>query len=224
MELSYWQSRWNKHKTGFHMQIVYPLLPPHWPRLALSKEARILVPLCGKSLDLNWFMEQGHYVIGVEVSELAIRTFLEQHDLLDEATTDSKGDFTIYCTPCGEFWVGDLLKLHPNWIDPIDAVYDKAAIVALREDQRPDYARHMRTLVSPDTPMMIQTFDYPQDEMPGPPFSVPIEEIESYYGDRYTIEVLEKRNRLDDLAKFKQRGLETHLWEYVLLLTPKSAK
>ena len=41
--------------------------------LGLAKGAAVLVPLCGKSLDLVWLAEQGHAVIGVELAEAFVK-------------------------------------------------------------------------------------------------------------------------------------------------------
>ncbi|MGM0587924.1 MAG: thiopurine S-methyltransferase [Bacteroidota bacterium] len=223
MEISYWQSRWNKDKTGFHLDQVYAPLKKHWRHLQLQIGDYVLVPLCGKSLDMHWMMQQEINVVGVEVSEKALFSFFRQFKLEDQVIESQKGSFTIYRVHDSQWWVGDIHKLQPNWLPTIHAVYDKAAIVALRPDQRTGYIQQIKTLCPENPPMLIQTFDYPQQEMPGPPFSVPINEIQSGLGECYSIQTLEKRNRLDDLEKFKRRGLHTRLDEYVLLLRSHAA-
>ncbi|XP_071502611.1 probable thiopurine S-methyltransferase [Diadema antillarum] len=40
-----------------------------------KKICRIFVPLCGKSADMRWLWEQGHFVVGVEISRKAITEF-----------------------------------------------------------------------------------------------------------------------------------------------------
>ena len=45
----------------------------------LSDEGEIVfVPMCGKSLDMVWFAEQGCRVIGVELSSLAAKDFFDE--------------------------------------------------------------------------------------------------------------------------------------------------
>ena len=41
----------------------------------------ILVTLCGKSLDLLWLCEQGHDVVGVELSEIAVKQLFEENGI-----------------------------------------------------------------------------------------------------------------------------------------------
>ena len=68
-----WQQSWRDRKTDFHQKIVSPHLVRFWSSLGLAASDRVFVPLCGKSLDLLWLAQQGHTVIGVELSPLAAR-------------------------------------------------------------------------------------------------------------------------------------------------------
>lgn len=76
MNEAFWHERWARNEIGFHLGEVNPYLLRHWPSLALPNGARVLVPLCGKSLDMAWLVEQGFTVVGVELSEKAVRAFL----------------------------------------------------------------------------------------------------------------------------------------------------
>jgi thiopurine S-methyltransferase len=49
--------------------------------------------------------------------------------------------------------------------------------------------------------------DYPQQQMPGPPFSVSPEEITEHYSYYYEIEPIKHQNIIDKELRFKQRGL-----------------
>ncbi|WP_353195035.1 hypothetical protein [Pectobacterium brasiliense] len=53
MDTDFWLQRWRDGQTGFHQDEVMPLLQKHWPVLQLPKAARVLVPLCGKTLDMH---------------------------------------------------------------------------------------------------------------------------------------------------------------------------
>lgn len=218
MELSYWKSRWQKDNTGWHMDIVYPQLPKVWPKLSLKPDARVLVPLCGKSLDINWLTEQGHYVIGAEASPKALREFMDQYP--HDFSKDSSHGFTIYRSESIELWEGDFLKLPKEKIPALDVVYDKASIVALPPEMREFYAQKILSLCGKETQILLQTFDYEQDEMTGPPFSVDEKEIRTYFGHRFELELLHKQSKFDELSKFQQRGLSSYLNEKVYRLTP----
>lgn len=56
MDADFWLARWREEQTGFHQQRVTPLLMKYWPTLGLPEGCRVLVPLCGKSLDMIYFL------------------------------------------------------------------------------------------------------------------------------------------------------------------------
>ncbi|MDZ7681321.1 MAG: hypothetical protein U5J63_06285 [Fodinibius sp.] len=218
MEISYWQSRWHKDNTGWQMDEVYPLLPTLWNRRSLKSQARVLVPLCGNSPDLHWLAEQGHTVIGIDVSGKALRRTMRDHPA--KFTEETSYGFTVYRSQQMELWEGDFLKLPARTITTPDVIYDKAAIVALPPEMRTTFAQKVMELSNPNTQLLVQTFEYEQHEMSGPPFSVGRNEIEQYYGDRFSITPVHEQSRLQDMAKFRQRGLSSYFIEKVYHLSP----
>ncbi|MDR8394178.1 thiopurine S-methyltransferase [Aliifodinibius sp. S!AR15-10] len=216
MEISYWTSRWKKNKIGWHMQEVYPPLVSYWNRLELNAGDCILVPLCGKSKDLGWLARKGVKVLGVEVSKVAVNQFFSEMKMA--YTKKKSGAFTIYESGNIQLWQGDFFKLKPSRLPSIDAIYDKAALVALPLKKRREYAQLVLQYCSPSTPMLVSTFEYPQDEMSGPPFSVFRDELEELYGNRFNIELLHEESVFEKLSKFQRRGLASYLREKIYLL------
>src|SRR3546814_15292397 len=88
MDTEFWLQRWRDGQTGFHQTRVMPLLQKYWPALSVPQAGRVLVPLAGKSLDMAWLAGQGHRVLGVELSALAVEQFFAENNL-HPATTDS---------------------------------------------------------------------------------------------------------------------------------------
>lgn len=219
MELSYWQSKWRKGNIGFHMKEGYPGLEQHWNALQ-AESPTPLVPLCGKSKDLLFLAGKCRRVIGVEISEIAVQEFLKENNLKADKT--SFADFSIYQTGNIEIWQGDFFKLPRHKLPPLDLIYDKAALIALPPDMRKKYAAKILKLVSPQTRILLHLFEYRRDEMSGPPFSVPMGEVEDHFGKRFTIRILE-RNELDlnNYKKFQNRGLNSYFIEILSLLLPK---
>ncbi|NGP77589.1 thiopurine S-methyltransferase [Balneolaceae bacterium YR4-1] len=219
MEISYWKSRWNKGNTGWHMQQVYPNLLAYWPELQLERDATVLVPLCGKSLDLLWLQNQGHRVIGVDVSQNAAEQFFRENGL--DYHTSPKASFTVYQGQDISIWCGDFMKLKRSFLPEISAVYDKAALIALTQQQRKLYAKKVIEMCDRDTKILLNTFEYEQEEMNGPPFAVFPEELEELYGKHFTISLLHEESIFEDLVKFHRRGLSSYLIEKVYQLQPK---
>ena len=76
-------------------------------------------------------------------------------------------------------------------IGPVEAMYDRAALVALPADMRPKYAAHM-ALLTERAPQLLVCFEYDQAVMNGPPFSIDEAEVTRLYGSQYTLSSLGK--------------------------------
>jgi thiopurine S-methyltransferase len=171
----YWQERWREGRIGFHRADVNPLLVDHHG--PLGECLRLLVPLCGKSADLEWLAMQGHEVVGVELSELAAQAFFAERQLTP--TRRESGAFTEYRHGLVAIWVGDFFALSEAVVDSFDGAYDRAALIALPEELRPSYAGKLRELMRPKARLLLVTLHF--DAEGGPPFSVTSEEISALY-------------------------------------------
>lgn len=219
MEPEFWLQRWRRGEIGFHLDQPNPRLVAHWSALALPAAARVLVPLCGKSRDLAWLAERGHHVIGVELSSIAVTDFFREqlapsHPLPGPSRW---GNFDRYRTGNLEILCGDCFDLERSLVGPLGAVYDRAALVALPEPLRQRYVRLLTELLPSGAQMLLVTFDYPQAEMAGPPFSVGPNAVQALYGAHFAIELLASADILDAEPRFRQRGLR-RLHEHVFHL------
>jgi thiopurine S-methyltransferase len=219
MELSYWESRWRKDNTGFHMPGGYPGLKTHWNVLDLPDQPEILVPLCGKTEDLLFLESQNGSVTGVEISEKAILEFFEEHNR--SYRKEEAGSFTTFRSGMIELWQGDFMKF-PAKKKLFDLIYDKAALVALPPDKRTPYVEQLLKCTAPQGQLLLHHFIYPQNQMSGPPFSVTDKEIKDYFSDSYQIQILEEKSLPSDLfPPFQRRGLQSPLTERFLHLKPR---
>lgn len=222
MELSYWKSRWNKGNIGFHMPEGYPGLKEHWPNLDISDESVVLVPLCGKSVDLIWLSEHVKKVVGVEVSKKAIHEFFAEQNVVPK--TDTFADFTIYKSGNIELWCGDFFKFPLHKHNGFDLIYDKAALQALPKEMRLRYVKKVIELSTNATQILLHHFTYPQNEMTGPPFSINETEVNILFGKHFVISIVEENEiPADDFKKFKKRGLSSSIMERLLFLSAKQA-
>jgi len=219
MELSYWESKWRKGKTGFHMKDGYPGLEKYWDSINLDKNPTVFVPLCGKSKDLMWLADRCKRVVGVEISGLAVEQFFSENTLVSDKS--SFANFTIYRSENIELWKGDFFKLPKHKLPRFDLVYDRAALIALPPKMRIDYVNKLFDLISENTKILLQQFEYRQQEMPGPPFSVTTDEIKHLFANRFSIQILEKKElNLNKFKKFQKRGLQSYFIEILSLLLP----
>lgn len=215
MDAAFWQERWQRGEIGFHKAATNPLLQQWWPRLALGGAESVLVPLCGKSLDLIWLRAQGHQVLGVELARSALEAFGEEHELALQWT--QQGSFEVASGSGFSLLCGDYFGLQPEHVAEMAAVYDRAALIALPPAMRERYVAHLRQLLPGGWKMLLVTLDYPQEQRPGPPFSVPDEEVRRLYAG-CSIELLDEQDVLADHAVFASQGMQA-LVERVYLIS-----
>jgi thiopurine S-methyltransferase len=193
-----WIERWQEGRIGWHEPAGNASLKKYWR----ANGRRVLVPMCGKTPDLKWLADQGNEVVGVELSELAIKAFFYEQKLEYSVTDDELPAYhtidrsiTIYC--------GDYFRLTSV---RCDAHYDRGALIAMPGEIRPSYAAHTTSLLQSSAEQLVITLEYDQSRTPGPPFSVPAEEVLAYWPDLVCI------NKRDDLEngppKFRDAGLK----------------
>lgn len=216
MQQAFWHERWEQNQIGFHCAAINPHLKQYWSRLQLSPSSRVFVPLCGKSKDMLWLLAQGHELIGVEFSPLALEAFFTENGL--SASTTVQGKFKVSETNGLRLYCGDFFNLSANDLSGVTAVYDRASLVALPPDMRTAYAAHLQQLLEKGTRILLVAFNYPQHEMQGPPFSVQLPEVQALFSNWCTIEPLHSQDILDQESHFRARGV-SQMQEQVYLLT-----
>jgi len=204
MEPDFWHERWRQNRIGFHMEEPLPLLCKHWPALGLPTDSRVFVPLCGKSVDMAWLAGRGHRVLGVELSELAVRQFFDERGLAPEVHDGdygqhfSAGPYELVC--------GDAFALDAEALAGCAAIYDRAALIALPPDLRKRYAASVWRRLPAGCEGLLVTLEYPQSEKAGPPFSVDEAEVRSLLEGDWRISVLERHDILADEPRFHDAG------------------
>jgi thiopurine S-methyltransferase len=185
MTPEFWKQRWTSNQIGFHEGRVNALLAAHWPSLEVAAGGRVFVPLCGKSLDMVWLAAQGHTVLGIELSDIAVRDFFSENGIAPVRETND--GFEKFRAGAIEIWCGDFFGLQAQRLADIDGVYDRASLFAMPPDMRPAYAAKMIEIVPPSAPTLLITIEYDQRAMAGPPFSVPAAEVQALYGKHFAI-------------------------------------
>lgn len=184
MHHDFWHQRWQNQQIGFHQGEVNPFLLAHFQALGLQVGMRVFVPLCGKSLDMHWLLAQGFQVVGAELSQLAVDALFAELGLTPEIT--QSGALRHYRARQIEIFQGDFFALTQNQLGTVNAVYDRAALIALPDEMRKQYCQHLMA-ISQTAPQLLISFHYDQSRVPGPPFSVNKEEVSAHYTSHYTI-------------------------------------
>lgn len=205
MHPDFWHQRWHDNQIGFHQDKPTPLLLKHWPAIGMPVGAKVFVPLAGKSLDIAWFASQGYRVLAVELSQLAVDQFIEEHELVPETHESRYG--THYVAGSVEIIRGDVFALDAEVLADCSVVFDRAALIALPSELRGRYARELYALLPPGCRGLLITLEYPQHEKQGPPFAVTEAEVRELYGEQWHVEVLERRPILGQQPSFVAEGV-----------------
>lgn len=205
MQADFWLERWRDGQTHFHLSKITPLLQKYWPTLGLEAGSRVLVPLCGKSLDMLWLADQGYKVLGAELSPLAVEQFFSENDLQPSSHMSPLGKHFIAGNI--EIICGDIFALDAATLSTCSGVYDRAALIALPADMRHRYVHHVYAQLPHHYRGILITLDYPQHQMDGPPFSVNETEVQGLFAGHSKALVLDRRAILDKEPKFAERGL-----------------
>lgn len=190
MDPAFWHEKWRDNQIAFHEPQTNGLLRDYLDRLALGPDARVFLPLCGKTRDIAFLCAQGLKVLGVELSEAAVAQLFEDLELVPEIRSD--GALTLYSAGPVSVFAGDFFALSAAQLGPVDAVYDRAALVALPPDMRARYATHLTSVTGAARQLLI-SLEYDPTTMDGPPFSVPEAEIRALYGARFGVTLCEAR-------------------------------
>lgn len=201
MQYGFWNEKWVAGQIGFHLEQVRGGLKKHFP--TLPKGSRVLVPLCGKSQDLLWLVEQGYAVTGVEFVEQAIIEFFQENQLSYSKQTNADGVIYTATDQTLRLVAGDFFEFKQG---DFDALYDRAALVALPETLRPRYVQHCKSLLAENARVLVVALHYPQEAMQGPPFSISAEMVEALWGSE--LKLAESVNLLGVDRLFKDVELE----------------
>lgn len=178
MHAEFWHERWSSNQIGFHEPQVNPLLVGWVSALALPKGARVFLPLCGKTLDIDWLLAQGYRVAGAELSAIAVGQLFERLGVTPIITRDL--ELQRHSAAGVDLFVGDIFQLTASMLGEIDAVYDRAALIALPPGMRARYAEHLERITRGARQLLV-TLEYDQQRLDGPPFSVPGDEVRRLY-------------------------------------------
>ncbi len=226
MEAQYWLDKWADEKIGFHQSEFNQRLITYWPQVSdltaqdpSAVSSCVFVPLCGKSLDLLWLHQQGHEVLGIELSVIAVEAFFDENDLSYERVDDDQfSRFSGTGSAHGiTLLAGDFFGLTPSHVASCNLFYDRASLIAMNPEMRAAYAHHLATLLPPGAQGLLLAISYDQDRMKGPPFSVSDENARQLLGDGFDIIELALFAGPERVGNLRDRGLET-LDERVYLL------
>ena len=190
----FWLDKWASNAIGFHEDFIHPLLKQYWSSINSAPRSNVLVPLCGKSKDLLYLRNQGHNVFGIEISEIAIVAFFDEHKITYEKIRHPNHDIfrgeglTVYCS--------DIFDFPKKILPKIDVIYDRASLIALSDKQRQNYSDWLTTSAQSGCKSLLITLEYDKEKLSPPPYLVDRMELTALYRDNWEITHLGQHSAL----------------------------
>lgn len=230
--LEKWQKRWQMGNTRWHRSDVHPSLAKYFDSRILQDKfpmggARILVPLCGKTVDMAHLAlkRKVNEVVGVDGVPQALQEFIEENpDLEIQETNQGIGIWKGFSTTLinADFFELDLVTAGGTF----DGAWDRGALVAIEPRLRAAYVQQLGTLVSGT--ILLSTYVRPNgDTSTGPPFSIDEAEVRRLFDQPWveSIQVLEEHSALAMEPWYKAIAMYFRLGnvtEKIFLITTKS--
>jgi thiopurine S-methyltransferase len=165
---------------------------------------------------LLWLRDQGHSVIGVELSSVAVESFCMEHGI--PARRRVLRCFDVYEADGLALFCGDFFKLTPALLGVVSAVYDRAAQISWTPALQRPYVEHLASLTNGGAQSLLIAVEYPPEQMSGPPFPLTRDTIDTLYARDYSIEELGRHEIIELEPRLRARGL-TELREVCYRLT-----
>merc|ERR1712203_163661 len=223
-QIEWWAGRWEAGQSGWHSAAPQPPLVAHLPTLSGGSEtpSRVLVPLCGKAGCLNHLLKAGHDVVGIEGVESVVEEFFSENGLTAIRTDIPGVKGGKYSTPDNRITIFacNLFDVTPEMVGKVDAVWDRGSFVALSCDTRPRYAALLKRIVGDSFRYLLQAWEYDTNKYPGPPHSVSVLEMETFFGPWAEISVL-KEDVMGPEHEQSQRFKVDKMTERIFLMVPK---
>ncbi|KAH8029960.1 hypothetical protein HPB51_006166 [Rhipicephalus microplus] len=140
----FWFNRWKTGDTPWQTQGIHRLLEQHQELVLAGKQnARVFIPLCGNAHELLWFYRHAHNVIGVEYIEKSASEFFTESGLPFEETTCHVLKCKVFRTLDHrlQIFVCSIFEFNRNCAGTMDIVWDRGALVAVNDDERPRCVR-----------------------------------------------------------------------------------
>ncbi|XP_004693363.1 PREDICTED: thiopurine S-methyltransferase [Condylura cristata] len=222
LTLEEWQEKWVNRNIAFHQEQGNQLLKKHLDTFLDGKKGlRVFFPLCGKAVEMKWFADRGHSVVGVEISELAIQEFFTEQNLSysEEPVVEIPGA-KLFKSSSGSIWLYccSLFDLPRANIGQLDRIWDRGALVAINPSDHQRYSDIILSLMGKEAHYLLSVVSYDPTKHAGPPFYVPEAEIQKLFGSTCNIRCLEKVDIFEE--RYKQWGVD-YLFEKLYLLTEK---
>ena len=186
VNLSRWAERWREDRIGWHVNEVNAVLVAHGDSLlSESEENRVMVPLCGKTLDMVYFAKHRSVarVVGIDGIQKALDEFIkEQPDLGIQAGEPTECFATMHGDKIS-LLKGDFFQLSTTATGAkFHAVLDRGSLIAIEPTLREAYVKVMGDVVlAPGGKILLVTVENENTKREGPPFFMTESDVRQLY-------------------------------------------
>lgn len=186
-----WIQKWEDNTTSWHRSAVDPNLQHYLKDLTRGEPSvSMLVPWCGKSVDLPWLCEQGYSVVGAELSEIGVKSMFEENNI--PYTVSQEGPFSVYQAKEKNLkcLAGDFYKITPELVGMFEAIWDINAFGAAEVKDRSKYISVLESVLKPRGRVLLCNWQYGKVERDRAPFSLSSSLVKELYQDKFDVQFL----------------------------------
>ncbi|RUS87827.1 hypothetical protein EGW08_004426 [Elysia chlorotica] len=205
---SYWIKRWEKDQIAFHKPEVHRMLIKHQKMLSANgKPKNVFVPLCGKTLDLKWLIDQGIDTVGLDAAQTALQqVFTESGQEWVESSVSLLGaEGKLFSSKDGQLklYCGNMMTFSEEIAGTFDAVWDRGCIVALRREDIKRYAQIIKNILRSGGRILVELLQFDVSIMdditsptkPPPPFPMYEQDLKNLYEPECYVEFVDQESR-----------------------------
>ncbi|XP_013388822.1 probable thiopurine S-methyltransferase [Lingula anatina] len=201
--LGEWIEAWDSDQVGWHMSGVNHYLKEFLDvMVAGKKDAKVLVPLCGKTVDMKWLADLGHTVVGIEGAEKAAKEFFTEQNVPVNIEQCDAIQGKLYRSADNKirFYVGDFFYFNENLEGQFDAVWDRGSLIAVDEKDLVSYVSIIKSLLKTGGHCLAEVFDFDKgDNQNGEGHrSVSMDLAQKLFGDECSVKLLKTVAARDD--------------------------
>jgi thiopurine S-methyltransferase len=234
--LTFWDKRWSSHNIGFHLPEVNSAVKKYADLLfenIIGGGARVLVPLCGKTVDMEHLTKKRVVgeVVGVDGVAQALSEYAAEHPDLEVKPGEVSGNgFGTWKGQKTTLLLGDFFDLDVKTAGgTFDAAWDRGSLVAIQPSLREKYVEKMCELMSkPNGRILLAAIvRLNGDTATGPPFSLDEKEVRRLYEGQpwvASVELLETHSASEGFSWFKTMAMYLKVGscnEQIYLITTK---
>ncbi|KAK3103184.1 hypothetical protein FSP39_017121 [Pinctada imbricata] len=206
-----WIRCWEDPKMDFTAKTVNKLFTDYHDQMLRKPCTRVLVPLCGKALEMKELMMMGHEVVGIEVSPVACKAFFDENGIKYEAKHIDKIPGTVFEGSKNgvkaRLYSCDYYQFSPEIEGGFEAVWDSGGLNSIEEDD--DKKRYIEVLKPLMAPGCVNLTELCQ--ISDCPYNISEEELGSTFGDEFNVKLLTDVEAWQEMKEMEVNRLKLYL-------------